>query len=323
MAFGTSYVELEPQQQSAPKPSAAKPYLLLAFAMTVAVCGTLALNPAVSFAKSPVVQQYDVDAVDWAALRADLVDFVSECGCGPILVRLSWHDSGTYDASDGSGGSHAEMRFPEGESTDPANAGLNIARGLLQPFKERHSAVSLADLWALAATVAIEVLGGPVVPFRAGRTDGSEAESMPHGRLPDGSLYATHLRTIFYRMGFNDEDIVALSGAHTIGHCHADRSGFDGPWTNSPLRFNSEYFGLLLSCNWEPSVVEKTHNQQLACKSAPGLMMLHTDYALVTDDSFNQYVHKFAEDEAAFFDTFAKAFHRLQELGHHNLREVF
>ena len=27
----------------------------------------------------------------------------------------------------------------------------------------------------------------------------------------------THLRNIFHRMGFNDAEIVALSGAHTIG----------------------------------------------------------------------------------------------------------
>ena len=30
-------------------------------------------------------------------------------------------------------------------------------------------------------------------------------------------------------MGFNDQDIVALSGAHALGRCHRDRSGFEGP----------------------------------------------------------------------------------------------
>lgn len=33
-----------------------------------------------------------------------------------------------------------------------------------------------------------------------------------------GSIVAqAHLRNVFYRMGFDDEGIVALSGAHTIG----------------------------------------------------------------------------------------------------------
>ena len=40
-----------------------------------------------------------------------------------------------------------------------------------------------------------------------------------------------HIRTIFHRMGFNDREIVALIGAHTLGSCHKDRSGYDGPWT--------------------------------------------------------------------------------------------
>jgi cytochrome c peroxidase len=29
-------------------------------------------------------------------------------------------------------------------------------------------------------------------------------------------------------MGFNDQEIVALSGAHALGRCHSDRSGFKG-----------------------------------------------------------------------------------------------
>ena len=42
--------------------------------------------------------------------------------------------------------------------------------------------------------------------------------------------------------GFNDKDIVALSGAHTVGKCNLDRSGFDGPWTEEPLKFDNTYF---------------------------------------------------------------------------------
>lgn len=56
---------------------------------------------------------------------------------------------------------------------------------------------------------------------------------------------AQHLRDIFYRMGFNDQEIVALSGAHALGRCHATASGYVGPWTPTPETFNNLYFVLL------------------------------------------------------------------------------
>jgi len=265
---------------------------------------------------------YDVAKVDWGSLQSDLRAFVQACECAPILVRLSWHDSGTFNASDGTGGSHAEQRFPTGEAQDPANAGLGVARAFLRSFKERYPVVGFADLWALAATVAIAASGGPLVPFRAGRVDGAKVAAVPHGRLPNGALGASHLRTVFYRMGFDDEDIVVLSGAHTLGRCHADRSGFEGPWTHEPLRFDNEYFKDLLSCEWKPSLAPTTSQPQFACESMPGLMMLSTDVSLVTDTDFRKYVERFAADQAAFFAAFVKAFKRLQENGHQELREV-
>jgi cytochrome c peroxidase len=71
---------------------------------------------------------------------------------------------------------------------------------------------------------------------------------------------AAHLREIFGRMGFNDQEIVALAGAHALGRCHADASGYVGPWTPTPTTFNNLYFTLLLNLKWEPNVVNK-HDQ--------------------------------------------------------------
>lgn len=100
-------------------------------------------------------------------------------------------------------------------------------------------------------------MGGPEIRFRSGRTDvdGPAAPSKgsvhsPDGRLPDGDKGAAHLRDIFYRMGFNDQEIVALSGAHATGRCHTDRSGFWGPWSRSPSTFSNEYYRLLLEEKW-------------------------------------------------------------------------
>ena len=72
----------------------------------------------------------------------------------------------------------------------------------------------------------------------------------PDGRLPDGAKEQKHLRAIFGRMGFDDREIVALSGAHALGRCHTDRSGFEGPWTFSPTVMSNDYYRLLLGEKW-------------------------------------------------------------------------
>lgn len=71
-------------------------------------------------------------------------------------------------------------------------------------------------------------MGGPDIKWRPGRSDSDKTQCTPDGRLPVAALAQDHLRQIFYRMGFNDQEIVALSGAHALGRCHTDRSGFDG-----------------------------------------------------------------------------------------------
>ena len=182
--------------------------------------------------------------------------------------------------------------------------------------KRRHPEVSFADLWALAGALSVEFMGGPKVPFAFGRTDaptGGRGVGVANGRLPDAAQGAAHLRDVFNRMGMTDRDIAALSGAHTLGRCHATRSGFDGKWTHDTLKFNNAYFTNLLDNEW----VERKWDgpQQYADKATGELMMLPSDVSLLHDKAFRQYVELYARDEAAFFQDFADAFGRLIALG--------
>lgn len=130
---------------------------------------------------------------------------------------------------------------------------------------------------------------------------------------------ATHLREIFGRMGFNDQEIVALAGAHALGRCHADASGYVGPWTPTPTTFNNLYFSLLVNLKWEPNVV----NEHAQFKDPSGkLMMLPSDIVLVEDAGFRKYVDIYAKNQKKFFDDFAKAFQKLEELGTSGLYPV-
>jgi len=194
---------------------------------------------------------------------ADLKNLIATKSCGPILIRLSWHDAGAFSTGKLTGGCpNAVMRFTDsGEGTFGANAGLpTVAVGLLKDIAHKYcpKSISMADLWVLAANVAIEEMGGPSIPTRFGRVDAkSSAESVESqvGRLPDGDKGIDHLREIFYPKGFEDKDIVALSGAHSVGGMHADRSGFEGKWTEQPLVFDNSYFKDLLTktCAFPPA----------------------------------------------------------------------
>lgn len=255
--------------------------------------------------------QVNLDALT-SEIRAAVVN--QKANACPMVVRLAWHASGTFDKKDNTGGSDgATMRF-EPESTDDANAGLSIVRDMLTPVKARHPEMSLADLWTFAGTKAVEFLGGPKVPFACGRTDASDNKTCPmNGRLPDAAQGAAHLRDVFGRMGFNDQEIVALSGAHTLGRCHMARSGYDGPWTRNPLKFDNGFFKNLMFLEWQPRKWDGP--EQFEDVLTGELMMLPTDMALRTDSAFAVWAKKYAEDEEAFFDDFSAAFAKLLALG--------
>ncbi|KAF9886398.1 heme peroxidase [Aspergillus nanangensis] len=232
---------------------------------------------------------------------------------GPVLVRLAWHASGTYDKETGTGGSNgATMRFAP-ESDHGANAGLKHARDWLEPIHAMYPWITYADLWTLAGAAAVQELGGPAIPWRPGREDKDVAACTPDGRLPDAAKDQRHIRDVFYRMGFNDQEIVALLGAHALGRAHPDRSGFDGPWQFSPTSFNNEFFRLLVEEKWQ----NKKWNGpgQFTDKSTQTLMMLPTDIALTKDKEFKKHVDRYAKDNDVFFKEFSDVYVKLLELG--------
>lgn len=252
----------------------------------------------------------------------------------PMMVRLAWHSAGSYNKKDGSGGTDGgTIRF-EPEINHGGNAGLKHAIALLEPIKKANPAASWADLIVYAGCVAVESMGGPEIGFTPGRTDApqpnvspsKDKRFTPDDRLPDAAQGADHLRHVFNRMGFDDREIVALSGAHAVGRCHTDRSGFWGPWKYGENAFSNEYYTFLLEKTWTP---KKTHDRSSAHCPVAGawkgplqyeadggaLMMLPTDLALVQDVQFKKYVEMYSKDEELFFRDFAKAYQKLLELG--------
>ncbi|GLJ13654.1 hypothetical protein SUGI_0217550 [Cryptomeria japonica] len=226
--------------------------------------------------------------------RRKLRGLIQEQHCAPLILRLAWHSAGTYDIQSKTGGPFGTIRN-KGELSHAANAGLDNAVKLLEPIKEQFPSISYADFYQLAGVVAVEVTGGPSIPFHPGRVD--QYESPEEGRLPKATGGLDHLRIVFQRMGLDDKDIVALSGAHTLGRCHRERSGYEGSWTKNPLIFDNSYF------------------KELITSQSKELIQLPSDKALLQDPIFSKYVHLYAKDENAFFTDYAVAHLKLSELG--------
>jgi len=280
-------------------------------------------------------------AVDWAAVRKEIVAILdadytdaSYDGAtpGPLFIRLGWHSAGTCCVATKTGGSNgATMRF-DPEKGWGANGGLTLAHDMLEPVKKKFPAMSYSDLWIFAACVAVEEMGGNKVVFKPGRVDKTKSmmknpcpswtgATHKDGRLPAADkgcprATAAGLRDVFNRMGMNDKEIVALSGAHGLGACHTARSGYWGPWTRAPTTISNEYYRELMENVW---TIKETHkggpwNGPTQFEDPTGdLMMLPSDIVLIQDKEFRKHVEHYAKDQDAFLKDFSavcsKLFH--------------
>jgi cytochrome c peroxidase len=298
---------------------------------------SVAVTVAVASSTRPAGAEEPIDRVqlDYKAVANDIAKTVEDNpDWGPTLVRLAWHSSGTYDKMSKTGGSQGgTIRFKE-ELAHGGNAGLaNTAVKWLEPIhgKYAESGLSYADLYTLAGVAAIKTMGGPTIPWSSGRVDEMDPSAVtPDGRLPNADSGppgadpsdAAHLRTIFGRMGFDDREIVVLSGAHALGRCHPEASGYVGPWTATPTTFNNAYFTFLSNLDWKPKKWEGPYQYVAGPEGKGELMMLPTDLVLLQDKKFAKYVKEYAKDGQKFNKDFSKAFQKLEELGTKNLTPV-
>jgi catalase (peroxidase I) len=259
------------------------------------------------------------------------------------VVRLSFHDAGTFDPSDNTGGADGcvDLDAPENNGLAPIIDALSVVVS--------GGNLSRADVWALAATMAIEAAGGPRIEFQIGRSDASSCHG--HGdRLPNAELGHSHiLEVMVTKLSFSERETAALMGAHVLGQATRSISGYDGPWVPRNARFSNLYFEDLIGRPWnreaQPSFGGESRNQW---NGGGGTMMLNTDIELAFDTSngctraggggqvrgrrcpravnaFSEAVTEFAQrgGEQAFFETFGVAFKKLLALGSVGLTCLF
>jgi len=182
----------------------------------------------------------------------------------------------------------------------------------------------------------------------------------PNGN-PDPLASARDVRETFARMAMNDEETVALvAGGHTFGKAHGAgnpvqyvgrepegaaieeqglgwrnsmgsgkgvdtiTSGIEGAWTRNPIKWDDDYFAILLDNEWELTKSPAGANQWVpkngALKVVPDAhdpnrrhqpIMTTADLALKLDPEYAKISKRFRHDQAAFADAFARAWFKL------------
>ncbi|XP_047323102.1 peroxidase 64-like [Impatiens glandulifera] len=93
--------------------------------------------------------------------------------------------------------------------------------------------VSCADILAFAARDAVVLSGGPTWNVPKGRKDGRTSKASETSLLPSPTLNISQLQKSFSQRGLSLDDLVALSGGHTLGFSHCSS------FKNRIFNFNS------------------------------------------------------------------------------------
>ena len=160
---------------------------------------------------------------DLRSCRAHLAAFIDEHNCHPIMVRLAWHDAGTFDASSkrwpDCGGANGSIRF-DPEMEHAANAGL--ARRLPTSNPSRRSTLASpgpTSSTSGGATAVEDRRRTQDPPMRRGRVDVSGPEQCRRRGTSPASSSTTAPQTPIRTSAAcsaawvsTDREIVALSG---------------------------------------------------------------------------------------------------------------
>lgn len=250
--------------------------------------------------------------------KAVIAAIKKEARIGASLLRLHFHDCfvNGCDASvllDDTGGFVGEKTAgPNNNSLRGFDVVDNIKAKL---EKACPKVVSCADILALAARDSVVYLGGPSWKVGLGRRDSTTANrTAANTFIPAPTSSLSGLVKNFSVQGLSFRNMVALSGAHTIGlaRCTTFRariysdSNIDSSFAKSlrrkcPVRGNDNNHARL-------DLQTSTHFDNLYYKNLLKKRgLLHSDQELFNGKSADFLVKKYAADTKLFFEDFAEA----------------
>ncbi|KAK9682366.1 hypothetical protein RND81_10G068700 [Saponaria officinalis] len=263
--------------------------------------------------------------------------FRSNNGIAPGLLRMHFHDCFVRgcDASiliNSTSNNTAEKDSP---ANNPSLRGFDVidnAKAILETLCK--GTVSCADILAFAARDSIALTKGPLYAVPSGRRDGRVSlASEILGNIPAPTMNVAQLTTNFANKQLTQDEMVTLSGAHTIGRSHCttitqvdDRIyNFNG--TNAPdPALNSNYVPQLQKACPQGSTdttsvvpMDPTSPLLTDVKYYTNVLvnkgLFTSDWTLRTDSATANAVSQNARNQILWFTKFTAAIIKMGQIG--------
>ncbi|OMO90622.1 Heme peroxidase, plant/fungal/bacterial [Corchorus olitorius] len=247
--------------------------------------------------------------------------FFHDCfvrGCDASVMLASWNNT-------------AEKDNPDNLSL--AGDGFDTvikAKAAVDSVPECRNKVSCADILAMATRDVITLTGGPFYAVELGRLDGrmSTKASVRH-HLPGPDFKLGKLKAMFASHGLSLTDLVALSGAHTIGFSHCSRFArriykfksktgidptLDQAYARQLRQMCPENVDSRMAIEMD-SATPRTFDNLYYKNLQQGKGLFTSDQSLFTDDAMSRnIVNMFASNNTAFEEAFVIAITKLGRL---------
>jgi peroxidase len=298
--------------------------IVLLIAVTSVAIGD-ALTPQYYWQSCPNVQEIVRDTVQ-QKIKETVVTI-------PATLRLFFHDS-FITGSDAS----VLIASPNDDAEKDASDNLSLAGDGFDTVIRAKKAVeascpgvvSCADILVMATRDVVSLSGGPNYTVELGRYDGMISKaSLVAGNLPLPEFQLDDLTSMFANHNLELVDVVALSGAHTVGFSHCSRFSnriynYDGQSGQIDPTFNAQYasqlqqacpttVGPTIAVDIDP-FTPITFDNVYFTNLVNGFGLFSSDQVLYTDTRSRSFVQQFAANQSAFFDAFVIAIEKLGRL---------
>ncbi|XP_057481833.1 peroxidase 55 [Actinidia eriantha] len=251
----------------------------------------------------------------------------------PATLRLFFHDC-FVEGCDAS----VMIMSPNGDAEKDAQDNLSLAGdGFDTVIKAKQAVeaecsgvVSCADILTMAARDVVALAGGPSFSVELGRRDGMISQaSRVAGNLPEPFFDLNQLNAMFAKHDLTQLDMIALSGAHTLGFSHcarfANRLYSFSPSSPVDPSLDPTYAQQLMQAcprDVDPSiaiemdpVTPRTFDAVYYENLVAGKGLFTSDDVLFTNPASQPTVNDFANNPSAFNGAFITAMRNLGRVG--------